>query len=92
MLQAEQQRSELRKLKRKPLAQGVLCEGCRLKETGSASLIASQKSIRALNIDDIILQTEQLFRSNRKIESLITRHESHCESSIHLYQQEDYRP
>lgn len=80
-------------MKRKPLSQGlVLCESCRLKETGSgsASLIASQKSIRALNIDDIIQQTEQLFRSNRKIESLITRHESNCDSSIHLYNDHEY--
>jgi hypothetical protein len=63
----------------------VQCESCRAKETGSASLIASQKSIRALNIDEIIQQTEQLFRSNRKIESLITKHESAYDSSIHLY-------
>jgi hypothetical protein len=48
--QNDMQKNEIRKLKRKPISQAVLCESCRLKETGSTTLIASQKSIRALNI------------------------------------------
>lgn len=56
-----------------------------MRENGSASLIASQRSIRALNIDEIIQQTDQLLRSNRKMESLITKHESSGDSSIHVY-------
>lgn len=66
------QNAELRKLKRKPV---TMCESCEMKELGlSAKLIDSEKSIRGLDIQNIIDQTEQLFRSNRKVESLISRH------------------
>lgn len=65
--QLEAQRLEIRKLKKKPLTQSTLCEGCRAREMASSGLIASQKSIKGVNISEIIDQTEQLFRSNRKI-------------------------
>lgn len=45
-----------------------MCEGCKVRESGNSSvLISSQKSINELNIGGIIDQTEQLFRSNRRI-------------------------
>jgi len=54
------------------MSQDLLCEGCKARE--SSSLITSQKSIKGFNISEIIEQTEQLFKSNRKIEQLINKH------------------
>ena len=73
---------ELRRLKRKP---PTLCEGCQAREMGSSTLITSQKSIKSLDISNIIDQTEKLFQSNKRIETMINRHDSGYESSVHLF-------
>lgn len=72
------------------MAQSVLCESCKIKESGSCSLIASQKSIKMINFSEIIEQTEGLIRSNRRIESMISQRESGIDSSINLYRDHVY--
>ena len=73
----------MRKLKKKPT---VLCEGCHAREIGSSSIISnSQKSIRGLNLSEIIDQTEKVFYSTKRVESIINRHDSGFDSSIHLF-------
>jgi predicted RNase H-like nuclease (RuvC/YqgF family) len=73
--------AEVRRLKRKDiLGAGGQCEVCKAK-AAPQQLGASERP-RAMDLSDIIRETEKLNASNKKIEFLICQHEAATQHSI----------